>query len=398
MPLYTYVALGENGAQVSGDSAADSEAALRMELSSRGLFVQRVRAKRSGLTWRGPRVSVEEFTLFNQEFIALVRAGLTVPDALALASQRPDAPALSRVLVRVLEDVRNGMLLSSACERHPEVFERLYIAALKTSEKTGDLAGALQRHQEYLRHKVAMRKKIQQALTYPIFLLIALAVILAVLFIFVLPRFVAMYADLGAELPLPTRILMSVVTHIYMVAPPVIAGAVAARALWRRWTRTASGKRHVDQFLNRLPYIGELIKVVVTARLSRSLATLLTGGTPLVEALRTAAGSMSNQIYLERLQKATQQITAGGGFAHAVRATHLMPQMAARMIEVGEATGGLDGMLAEVARFNEELLDTKLTRLMSLIEPMLMLLIGTIVGGIIIVMYLPVFHVADIIK
>jgi type IV pilus assembly protein PilC len=162
--------------------------------------------------------------------------------------------------------------------------------------------------------------------------------------------------------------------------------------------RTASGKRHVDQFLNRLPYVGELIKVVVTARLSRSLATLLSGGTPLVEALRTAAGAMSNQIYLERLQKATQQITDGGGFAQAVRATQLMPQMAARMIEVGEATGGLDAMLGEVARFNEELLDTKLTRLMSLVEPVLMLLIGTIVGGIIIVMYLPVFHVADIIK
>ncbi len=398
MPLYTYVALGENGAQVSGDSAADSQAALRMELASRGLFVQRVRAKRSRLAWRGPRVSTEEFTLFNQEFIALVRAGLTVPDALALASQRPDAAALSRVLLRVLEDVRNGMLLSGACERHPEVFERLYLAALKTSEKTGDLAGALQRHQEYLRHKVAMRKKIQQALTYPIFLLIALAVILAVLFIFVLPRFVAMYADLGAELPLPTRVLMSVVTHIYVVAPPAIAGVIAGRALWRRWVRTASGKRHVDHFLNRLPYVGELIKVVVTARLSRSLATLLSGGTPLVEALRTAAGAMSNQIYLERLQKATQQITDGGGFAQAVRATQLMPQMAARMIEVGEATGGLDGMLGEVARFNEELLDTKLTRLMSLVEPVLMLLIGTIVGGIIIVMYLPVFHVADIIK
>ncbi len=398
MPLYTYIAIAENGAQVNGVSAAGSEAALREELASRGLLVERVRTQRSGLTRRAPSVSVEDFTLYNQEFIALVRAGLTVPDALALASDRPDAPALSRVLVRILEDVRNGMLLSAACERHPEVFERLYIAALRTSEKTGDLTGALTRHQEYLRHKVAMRKKIRQALTYPIFLLIALTIILAVLFLFVLPRFVAMYADLGAELPLPTRVLMEIVTHIYIVAPPAIAIAIVGRALWRRWVSTPSGRRSVDGFLNRLPYAGELIRVVVTARLSRSLATLLSGGTPLVEALSTAAGAMSNQIYLERLQTATRQITDGGGFAHAVRATQLMPLMAARMIEVGEASGGLDGMLGEVARFNEELLDTKLTRLMSLIEPLLMLLIGTIVGGIIIVMYLPVFHVADIIK
>jgi type IV pilus assembly protein PilC len=398
MGLYTYIALAENGAPVSGEGAAESEDALRAELAARGLLVQRMRPRRAHWGWRGSRVSTEDFALLNQELIALIRAGLTVPDALALAADRPDAPALGQVLTRVLEDVRNGLLLSAAAERHPQIFDRLFVAALRTSEKTGDLAGALTRHHDYLRQKVAMRKKIRQALTYPVFLLGALAIILAVLFIFVLPRFVAMYADLGAELPLPTRLLMGIVKRIYLIAPPAIGAALLVRLLWRRYVATSRGRHRVDEFLTRLPFTGALIRVVNSAQLARSLATLLAGGTPLVEALQTTAAALTNQVYVDRLQEATRQVRDGGSFAQAVRNTDVMPQMAARMIEVGEASGGLDGMLGEVARYNEELLDTKLTRVMSLIEPVLMLVIGTVVGGIIIVMYLPVFHVADIIK
>jgi type IV pilus assembly protein PilC len=398
MTDYTFIAVQENGATFCGEDVAESESELRAQLACRGLIPQRIRVKRAALSWRRERVSTEEFALFNQEFIALVRAGLTVPDTLQLASVRPDSPLLARVLREVVVDVRNGTPLSAACEKHPAVFERLFIAALRTSEKTGDLAGVLVRHQEYLRHRVAMNKKIQQALSYPIFLLLALAVILVVLFVFVMPRFVDMYAGLGAELPLPTRVLMSVVTHLYVAVPVVVGVVVLARIGWRRWVATPAGRRKVDIAWSRLPYVGELMRVVTTAQLARSLATLLAGGTPLVEALRTSAGSMSNRMYIERLENTTRQVTDGGGLAQAVRSTNLMPPMAARMIEVGEASGGLDTMLGEVARFHEELLDSKLTRVMSLIEPLLMLIIGVLVGGIIIIMYLPVFHVADIIK
>src|SRR6266851_5053271 len=315
MPLYAYVALAENGAYLMGETVAASEEALRTELSGRGLLVQQVRSKRPGLGLRSRRVRPEEFALFNQEFMALVRAGLTVLNALALASDRPDSPALGKILARVHEDVRNGVSLSDACARHPEAFERLYLAAVRTGEKTGDLAAVLALYQDYLRHRVALRKKVSQALAYPMFLLIALMLILAVLFVFVMPRFVAMYADLGAALPFPTRVLLSIVDHLYIVGPALVGIAALAAWGWRSW-----------------------------------------------------------------------------------RATALMPPMAARMIEVGEASGGLDAMLAEVARFYEEVLDSRLARVMALIEPLLMLLMGLLIGGIIIVMYLPVFHMADIIK
>jgi type IV pilus assembly protein PilC len=397
MPLFAYVALAENGATVSGESVALSEDALRAELGGRGLLVREVRARRAAVL-RGKRVPPEEFALFNQEFMALARAGLTVPDALALASDRDDSPRLGKVLARVLDDVKNGLALSEACARHPEAFDRLYLAALRTGEKTGDFAAVLARYQDYLRHRVALRKKVGQALAYPAFLLVALVLILAILFTFVMPRFVSMYADVGAALPLATRVLLGIVDHLYIAAPALAGGALLAAWAWRTWLSTDAGRRQRDRLRERLPYIGLLSRTAIAAQLARSLATLLGGGTPLVEALRTASASIDNRLYLDRLESATQQVTEGSSLAQAVRATGLMPTMAARMIEVGEASGGLDAMLAEVAQFYEELLDARLSRVMTLVEPLLMLLMGVLIGGIIIVMYLPVFHMADVIQ
>jgi type IV pilus assembly protein PilC len=398
LPLFAYVALAENGATLTGETVAASEDALRSELLGKGLLVRQVRARRVRWDLRRVRVRPEEFALFNQEFMALVRAGLTVPDALALASERPDNPALGAILVRVREDVGNGVALSEACARHPEAFDRLYLAALRTGEKTGDFAAVLSRYQDYLRHRVKLRRKIGQALAYPVFLLLALAVILAVLFVFVMPRFAAMYADMGAALPLPTRVLLSIVDHLYIIGPALAALGLLAAWGWRAWLSTDSGRRQLGRLQERMPYVGEVARISTCAQLARSLATLLAGGTPLVEALRTAASSISNRLYLDRLEACTRRVTEGSSLAQAVRSSGLMPPMATRLIEVGEASGGLDSMLAEVAQFYEEVLDIRLARVMALVEPLLMLLMGVVVGGIIIVMYLPVFNMADVLK
>ena len=398
MPAFIYDALMPTGVRVREEAVADSERALRADLARRGLLVQSVREKRTRIGLRVGRISPEEFALFNQEFMALVRAGLTVPDALALAAKRPDSPRLGGVLARVLDDVRNGVPLSEACARHPEAFERLFIAALRTGEKAGDLFQMLSRYQDYLKHRVALRKKLAQALTYPAFLLVALIIILTVLFIFVMPRFVAMYADLGSELPFATRVLMMLIERLYLVIPLTIAVGFAGVWAWRRWTATAAGRRRVDRIKEGLPYLGDMQRTVSAAQLARALSTLLAGGTPLVEALRTAAGSLTSQLHRDKLEAATNRVIGGESLAGAVRTTQLMPETAARMVEVGEASGSLDVMLAEVAQFYEEVLDSRLARSMALIEPVLMLLMGLIIGGIIIVMYLPIFRMAEVIR
>jgi len=398
MPLYAYVALTESGASLAGETVAASEAALRNELSSRGLLVQKIRARSAGRLLRARRVAPEELALFNQEFIALARAGLTVPDALALAAQRPDSPRLGMILARVLDDVKGGLSFSEACARQAEAFDRVYLAALRTGEKTGDFAAVLGRYHEYLRHRVAVRKKVGQALAYPLVLLVALVVILGVLFTFVLPRFVAMYADLGADLPYPTRVLLAIVDHIYVAAPVAFGAVLLVAWAWRRWLASAAGRRQADRLLERVPYVGELARIVMAAQLARSLSALLAGGTPLVEALATAGGGLKGGLHPDRLEATTRRVTEGESFAQAVRATDLLPAMAARMIEVGEASGRLDAMLGDVAEFYEQVLDRRLSRAMALIEPLLMLLMGVFIGGIIVVMSLPIFHMADIVK
>lgn len=399
LPIYYYAALSERGLLTKGEKAAVSVQALRDELVAQGLFVQDIRRKRSGIQlFQRERVSPEHFLLFNQEFTALIRAGLTIPDALVLAANRPDNPALGRMLQRVLEDVRVGVLFSDACARYPDVFEGLYISALRTGEKTGDLVKVLARYQDYLKHRVALRKKISQALAYPTFLLIALAVILGVLFMFVLPRFVTMYADFGAELPWATRVLVAFVDRFVIIGPLLALGVGGAWLAWRRWTATERGRFAVDGIKERLPYVGPLNRIVATAQLTRSLSTLLGGGTPLVQAMRTTREGLSNRLYAARLDVATQKVTEGESLARAAQAVELLPDTAIKMIEVGEASGGLDTMLAEVAQFYEEVLDNRLARVMALIEPVLMLLMGLLIGTIIIIMYLPIFRMADIIK
>lgn len=399
MPRYSYSALSQNGLVMRGEDVAVSAEDLARQLAERGLFVQKIRSSSPRLRlFRRETAKPEEFLLFNHEFTALIRAGLTIPDALGLVADRPDNTRFSQVLRRVFDDVRGGALLSEACARHPEVFDPLYLSALRTGEKTGDLRAVLARYQDYLRHRVALRKKIGRAMAYPLFLLVALVLILAVLFAFVLPRFVAMYADFGANLPWATQVLLDLVENL-----PLTAGAVAllGGASWfgfQRWSATPSGRLAIDRFKERLPYLGEVQREVAVAQLARSLAALLAGGTPLVEALHTVQGAITNRAYAERLKRATEQVSHGDGLARAIRERQLMPQTAAKMIEVGEASGNLDGMLGEVAGFYEESLDNRLARLMTLIEPMLMLLMGVLIGGIIIVMYLPIFNMAEIIR
>lgn len=399
MPLFTYTALSENGSRITGEGSAATAELLRGELAERGLLVQEVRPKRSGMGLPSRRrVRPEAFMLFNQEFIALLRAGLTIPETLRLSAERPDSPQLSQVLKEVGEAVRDGALLSEACLRHQELFDGLYLAALKTGEKTGTLAQVLEKYQVNLRQRVELARKVGHALAYPVFLLITLVVILAVLFLFVLPRFVTLYADFGAQLPMPTRVLIAIVEFLPYLAPVAAALAVLGWMGWRRWLRNDTARIRIDTLKERLPILGGVYRHTASAQLARTLATLLSGGTPLVEAMRVTAESLSSRARAARLAEATKQVVGGVSLALAMRATELMPPTAVKMIEVGEATGGLETMLTQVASFHEEALSHSLTRMMSLIEPILMLLIGVFVGGIIIVMYLPIFYIVDVIK
>ena len=399
MPIYTYTGLAENGTRIQGEESALSEPVLREDLARRGLMVQELRLKRAGLVLsRGKRVKPENFLLLNQEFTALLRAGLNIPEALKLAADRPDSPQLSQVLRHVEEAVRGGASLSEACAQHGDVFDGLYLAALRTGEKTGALPQVLAKYQVNLRHRVEIMRKVGHALTYPAFLLITLLVILTVLFVFVLPRFVALYADFGAQLPAPTRALISLVEAMPYVAPLLVLVSVGGWILWQRLLRDEVMRIRIDEFKEHLPLLGGIYRHTGSAQLARTLETLLSGGTTLVEAMQITAESLPNRYRAQLLKEVRRQVMEGVSLASAMAATKLLNATAVKMIEVGEAGGGLEDMLTEVALFHEEALSNSLTRMMSLIEPILMLLMGVFVGGIIIVMYLPIFYIVDVVK
>lgn len=399
MPQFQYIALTQNGALITGESAAASPEILKIELENIGLRAQRIRIKRNWTKlWRRSAVRPEAFLQFVQELLSLMRAGLPLPEVLALAADRPAEPALGQVLNRVLKDVRAGMLLSQACAVHPDIFDALFLAALRTGEKTGELPAVLARYQDFLRRQVALRKKISQALAYPIFLLVTLLVILGVMFAFVMPRFISMYANFDAKLPAPTQWLLAAVAHFPVII--LVAGVITAFGLfgWKSFSSTPAGRLRIDQWKLRAPLIGDATRTASIAQLARSLATLLAGGTPLVEALRTVQESFPNRAFALRVADVANRVTQGEGLAKAVRAAGLMPETAIKMIQVGEASGGLDRMLAEVAQFYEDVLENRLARMMALVEPALVLLMGLMIGGIIIVMYLPIFNLAEVIR
>ena len=399
MPVYLFTGLSETGATVSGERIASSAEMVQQELSANGYLVENIKEKQPALRGFGRRGQrLQEFLLFNQEFKALIRAGLTIPEALEQAADRPDNPVLAGILSRVLEQLRQGKQLSEACAEHPDIFDGLYISSIKTGEKSGDLAAVLERYQQYLQHRIALQKKLIQAVTYPAFLLFVMGIILSILFVFVMPRFAQMYADFGAQLPLATRLLIGLVEHLYIVGPIAVVTAVAAYYGFRYWRKSPSGKLRWSRLLERLPVVGAVVIAASVAKFARTLSTLLSGGTPLVEALATTHTATESAIMQSRIEHVKTRVTEGGSLAEAFRETEAMPASNIKLIEVGEASGNLEDMLSEVAGFQEEYLDSRLVRLNALMEPVLMLLMGVFVGGVIIVMYLPIFHMADIIR
>ena len=395
MPVFVYSALTEKGLIRHGEAMALSADALRQDLEKTGLLVKQIKKKR--LAIRG-RVSAEALLQFNQEFSALVRAGLSIPEALKLLQDQPDSPRLTLALARVLDEVRQGVMLSQAFSLYPEVFDPVFITAVMTAEKTGNLSLALDKYQGYLRQKVELRRKISQAMVYPLFLLVVLFIILGILFVFVLPRFVALYTDFGGKLPLPTQVLVSIVSHLHWYIALAATGALLLWSSWRHWSSTETNRARRDSMLERTPLVGQIFSYSAVAQLGRMLESMLAGGTPLVEALRVTIPSTSNRAMADRLRHTMDSVISGNSLTYAVEQTGLMPKAAIKLIQVGEATGKLDTMLGEVAIFYEERLATLLARVMTLIEPILMLLMGFIIGGIVIVMYLPIFYIVEVIK
>lgn len=383
---------------------AEDEADARSRLTRRGVVIFAVkpagRLQISSPQWtafhRG--LSTAEFLVFNQELLVLIKAGLPIMRALDILTARSGHLTFQRVLADVREQIRGGSSLADAMARHPREFPELYVASLRAGERSGNVVEMLSRYQVFMKRMLAVRKKILSALSYPAFLSVMGVGVIVFLLTFVMPTFLEVYREAQAEMPAATRWLMAGVAFLRQWGVFLGAAALGAVVAVRVWSGTVSGRRRFDALLLRLPLLGQIAKVHYTINISRTLATILTGGIPLVSALRMVADSIPNRAVVEQLAGVIERVKTGSGVAAAFAVDGFMPRMTLEMIEVGETTGALEEMLNQVADFHEEELDRILNRITTWVEPVLLLVMGGLVAGVVITMYLPIFNLAGTIK
>jgi type IV pilus assembly protein PilC len=397
MRIFIYKAIDEKCKIVHGEvSALDAEKAAN-SLKAKGFLIKKLGEKKQKTSSK-KGVNRDDFVQFITEFIALIKAGLTVTDSLEQSKKRPENPGLASALDASLIAIREGAPLSEALGRYPGIFDDMLIAAVKTGESSGNLAGPLEKYKSYLDRSNTIRKKITQALVYPAFILSVMVIILAVLFIFVMPRFTALYADNDAELPGPTKAVFFIVMNMKFIAPPAALAVFLLAAAVFYLGKKPSIKMAADKFFFNMVFIGKIAAPLQYSSTARSIATLLSGGMPLADSLKTAANGTRNIYFRGKLEKVISRIYGGEHFAAAAGAENLMPETAIKLFEAGESSGSLDAMLSEVANYYDQVADGRISAAMSIMEPLLIFITGIVVGGVVIIMYLPVFKLTEIIK
>jgi len=384
-----------NGRVYSHVEAAGTQAEARQKLADRGLYVYSVEGRNSllsGILQRksNRQIGGSDFLILNQQFNTLIKAGLPILRALDLLTDRAATPRLRPIVAQIRDRVREGKSLSEAVSE-AGVFSKVYSTAILAGEKSGNLSGVLDYYIAYQKVSTGVRKKILATLVYPVLLITAATLVVSYLVAFVIPKFGQLYRDMNVELPTATKILIALTVDYRVVILGVMAGAVVFALGIFYWSRSDEGGAAFDRLKFRLPLIGDTSLKFQVAQFCRTLATLLTGGTPLVAGLQTAADAMDSPLLRGSITRATQMVREGESLNGALAATQIMPALALDMIEVGESSGALAPMLTSVAEFYEEEVNIRLSAMVSLIEPAILVFMGLLVAFILISLYLPIF-------
>ena len=398
MPIFHYRAARPDGTIVETDTEGENPRALRSKLEAQGLLILDLSGSGTkpgfSLGSRQRPLPPRDFLVFNQEFLALVKAGLPMLRCFDLLTDRLAQGGFQQALRGIRESIRGGSAISEAMAMHPTYFPELYQASLRAGEQAGNLPEVLKRYIDYLKMLIGVREKVVKATIYPLFLLgFGLLVTFGLLF-FVLPSFAEVYQESRVELPWATQLLLQI-THSatqWMVGLVVIFVIGGAWLYW--WKKTPQGQWRIDWFFLHAPVLGPLFLKNQVIRLTRTLSTILGGGIPLLSALQVTAQSMPNKVFAKALKSVIEHVREGTSLSVALKKEKFLPNLTLEMIEVGETTGALETMLFEVAEFHEGELDFELSRMMTWIEPIFIILIGVILGGVVIALYLPIFQMA----
>ena len=403
MPTFTYKARTRRGEVLQDTVEGESQMVVAATLRQQGLLV--IDVKEQGVGQKDilepfKRVKLTDLVVFTRQFATMINAGLPIVRALYVLSEQTPNPKLQEVLVTVRKDVEAGLALSEALAKHPKVFNRLYVEMVRAGEVGGILDGVLLRVASQLEKDQELRRKVKSAMTYPLVVLALAILAAAFMLIFIVPIFARMFEDLGGTLPLPTRIAMGLSQLLTGIGGIFIAAAMIGGVyFFLRWIKTEPGRKAWGKAVLKLPVtIGDIVQKVALARFARTLGTLSAAGVPILQSLEITATSAGNWVIENALLKSRDAIREGHPIYKPLEAEPVFPPMVTRMISVGEETGDLDGMLAKIAEFYESEVDAAVKSLTSVIEPLMIVVVGAIVGGIIIAMYLPMFQIFELIE
>jgi type IV pilus assembly protein PilC len=382
-----------------------SEQEIRERYTRQGFLVYSVKAKHAGMSLSGEiaipgrrkRLNLEKFLIFNQQFVTLIRAGLPILKSLDLLAERLTDPKLTPYINAVREDVRKGTLLSEAF-RQQGIFPKIYVTSVMAGEKSGSLVEVLERYIVYQKLALGVRKKVLVSLMYPSVLVVLVILLMVFLVTYVVPSFATLYSSMSAQLPTVTLYLIAIGTTARNYVLLYAAALLGLGVGFSWWSRKEASQEKIDRVKLKTPVFGDIWIKYQVAQFSRVLSTLLTGGIPLMQGLDTAADSLGTPLLRKTLEKAGKMVREGQSLSSALASTGIFPELSVDMIEVGESTGALAAMLTSVAEFYEDDVNTKMTAVLSLIEPAIMIFMGMFVAFVLIALYLPIFSLADTIR
>ncbi len=389
------------GGTMTGEIEAPNEAFVIAQLRRQQIVPVKIKNKPRDLSLRipgrGGKVSRRELAIFTRQFATMIDAGLPLVQCLDILGLQQENQAFKQVILKVKEDVESGSTFADALEKHPKVFDELFVNLVSAGEVGGILDTILARLAAYIEKAMKLAKQVKSAMVYPSTILAVALIVTTVLLIYVIPIFGQMFQDFGAALPAPTMIVLAIsaYTRKYFLLGLALIVVLVLGIRW--YYKQEGGRRRIDRLLLRVPIFGDLLRKIAVARFSRTLGTMVSSGVPILESMDIVAKSAGNKIIEEAIVKARASISEGKTISEPLAESKVFPVMVTQMVSVGEATGALDTMLNKIADFYDDEVDAAVGALTSLLEPMLMIFLGVVIGGLVIAMYLPIFKLAGVV-
>jgi len=394
MPVFLWEGKLPDGSVKKGEIEAQSKAAVNMVLRRQRILPLKIKTKPKEITLFKKKIKTKDVMLFTRQFSTMINAGLPLVQCLEILLSQQSNPTFKKTLSVIKQDVESGSTFADALKKHPGVFDDLYVNLVVAGEMGGVLDIILNRLAQYMEKTEALKAKVKSALTYPVVVLLVAVGVIALMMIFVIPTFQDMFKQFGSALPAPTQFVVNM-SKFFRHYTMHMVGVIILIALAFKWVKsTEKGKTIIDKIALNLPIFGVLLRKVAVAKFTRTLSTMISSGVPIIDGLEITSKTSGNKIVEDAIQSVKKSISEGKTMAEPLQNSGVFPGMVVQMVSVGEATGALDQMLSKIADFYDEEVDTAVSSLTSMLEPLLMVFLGGVIGGVVIAMYMPIFQMA----